>query len=59
VGGCFGTTCVGGGAAAEALWALTLAFNPLWRALVEERAWSPDQFRAFLARLHRATFATP
>jgi hypothetical protein len=45
-------------AAADALWALMLAFNPLWRALVEEQGWSVDQFQAFFSRLHRATFTT-
>jgi AcrR family transcriptional regulator len=42
--------------AAEAIWALMLAFNPLWQALVDEQGWSADQCQAFLARLHRATF---
>lgn len=43
-------------AAADALWALMVAFTSLWRALVEERGWSREQFREFLARLHFATF---
>ena len=43
-------------AAGEALWALMLAFNPLWQALVEEKGWSADQFQVFLGRLQRETF---
>jgi AcrR family transcriptional regulator len=42
-------------AAADALWALTVGFNRLWGALVEERGWSREDFRAFLQRLHHAT----
>jgi AcrR family transcriptional regulator len=42
-------------AAADALWALTVGFNRLWGALVEERGWSAEDARGFLRRLHRAT----
>ncbi len=43
-------------AATDALWALTIGFNRLWGALVEEQGWSPEQFRDFFGRLHHATF---
>jgi hypothetical protein len=42
-------------AAADALWALMVGFNRLWGALVEERGWSAEEFRALLRRLHHAT----
>ena len=34
--------------AAEALWALTVGFDRLWGAFVEERGWSNARFREFL-----------
>ena len=45
--------------AAEALWALTVGFNRLWGALVEEAGWSKARFRQFYGRVHHATFVTP